>query len=464
MFKNQNTFGNNTQPIQHQDLNQAKDMKIDDVHVYTMAGDLEEIEHPELKKARMEEADAALKPANLTDQQKSSPFFSETSNLNQQPQQKTPSHSFLGSLFSPPTEKPKQIEVTEEPPKPKEPIKADLEQIELQKQKEITEQRIAEMKKAAEIERVANEKLATPTITEQKTVGIEKSTSETNNALPKKSPATAFAFLAIIFILLIIGAGTYYFISTRQIAPAPAPEVIPEKPAENIVIIPEIKKDPAFSVDKANYLILDIANLDKTQITEVFNKYAKSVKESEITMPVEFIIVDLQNNPVDFTTFATKTNLNLSANTLSNLAKNYSVFIFNDAGNLRMGLAIDFINKTKLTAALQKEEMTLAKDLTPIFLATDYKFSTEAFGKSEYKGLSIRYQNIVSPESLSIDYALTDKQLVFGTTKMTLRSIIDKLIPTTTTAVSEDTTKIDTTPTVTTTNTEQPVDNLSAKN
>jgi len=234
----------------------------------------------------------------------------------------------------------------------------------------------------------------------------------------KKTNSFATTFIAIITIILIAGAGVYYFNITRQSEVAitdPSPELI--------------SSELLFSTENSNYLSLDIDNLNKTQLQELLNNYAEKIRVSALTVPVEFIITDLQNNPITFTTFSQKIGITLSEDVLSNLAGPFSLFIFNDAGTMHFGLSIAIANDLALRNALLSEEPFLSNNLKGILLFNaDREFLTSAFTDTLYKETTIRYQNIISPEELSIDYALIGDQLLIGTTQRTMYSIIDKVL------------------------------------
>lgn len=242
----------------------------------------------------------------------------------------------------------------------------------------------------------------------------------------KQSNSFATTLITIVVIVLIAGAGFYYFNIIRQtkiVITEPVPEPIVPSPE------PIIPIEPKFFTTRPNYLSIDINNLTSVQIKELLNSYAEEVKIAELTAPAEFIITNLQNNPVDFTTFSQKIGVTLSKKVLTNLEPAFSLFIFNDAGNVRLGLAILTVNDTALKSALLSEEPLLAKNLEAILLFnTNHKFLTSAFEEVNYNGTIIRYQNIVSPEELSVDYALSNGQLLIGTTKNTMHAIVDKIV------------------------------------
>lgn len=229
---------------------------------------------------------------------------------------------------------------------------------------------------------------------------------------PKEPRATWGKIILIafsLFIFLSIGLGGYYFWVTQSESPSPATEKI-----------------PSFSTSNPNYLNIDIEKTDKEQIKALVNKYAKKMSDDGIATPVEFIVSDPENNPVDFSVFEEKMGLSLTPEIMSALDKNFSLFIYNDSGKPRLGLVIATQEGEKLRKALLQEEANLPRELQGIFLA-EYSLEEKIFKNSSYNGIGVRYLNLTSPEELSMDYTVSGNQFILGTTKMTLRSIIDYL-------------------------------------
>lgn len=254
---------------------------------------------------------------------------------------------------------------------------------------------------------------------------VQKASFILKEAPVKKTNHFATIFIAIIVIALTLGAGVYYFNITRQ------SEVAFIEPFLNLTQTNPLTtpQELIFSSEKPNYLPLDIDNLNSIQIQEILNTYAEKIRVATLTEPVEFIITDLQNNPIAFTLFLQKIGATLPENILSNLTATFSLFIFNDAGTMHFGLSIVTENKFALQEALILEEPSLSDDLRNILLFNaDREFLVSDFADTLYKETAIRYQNIISPEELSIDYALVDSQLLIGTTQHTMYSIIDKAL------------------------------------
>lgn len=226
----------------------------------------------------------------------------------------------------------------------------------------------------------------------------------------------------ITFVVLAIGIGSYYFWVMRT-----------SKVAENnSASLPEVPKEENLPnknlfADKPNYINADISD-SSLSLKEILDPYIQKVARMETKTPVEFIITDIESKNIKFQVFAEKAGIKLPQGIINLLEPDFGLFIYNDQGNIRIGLKVSAINSldtAPLSSEILKEEVNLTTDLEPIFLSLPYTLENKNFGQSNYKNIGIRYNNIISPTDLSIDYALYDGKWLVGTTKMTLRAMID---------------------------------------
>lgn len=254
----------------------------------------------------------------------------------------------------------------------------------------------------------------------------QQKTPEQGKALEKKhAPGLKKAFLiaAIIFIILALGAGGYYFWLTRInsqediIEKIPLPETQPES----------IETLPIFSLDKPNYLSLDIENANSQKIQTELKKYTGEVLKLNASGPIEFVITDAQNNPTSFQDFSKSLEITLPESVTTLLGSEFSLFLYADNGKARTGIAISTLNEEQLKINLAKEEGNLTKLFEPIYLGFQtLSEENKLFKTSLYENAEIRYFNIVPfNDELSFDYTTFNNQLIIGTSRMTLRTIID---------------------------------------
>ncbi|MDD5397050.1 MAG: hypothetical protein PHW24_03245 [Candidatus Moranbacteria bacterium] len=271
--------------------------------------------------------------------------------------------------------------------------------------------------------------------TSPKTNIVEITPEEDAFADNQKSPAFKLV-MAIIVILIasIVALGGYYFwISTHAAKPAPA--VVAPAPAENVVATPQPEPEPVttiapptekYSADKPNFMVLDLTMLSADDIKNSIGKVISELSEKNSSMPYEFTVVDANNNPIAFPIFATAIKLNLSPALLKTLSDDFSLFVYNDAGNMHLGASISIAKADLFKTEMSKQEKTLPVDLSPMFLQTKPEITTGLFKDGSYGTYKTRYLNLNTQGTLSIDYATINNNLFIGTSKMTLRSILDK--------------------------------------
>lgn len=250
--------------------------------------------------------------------------------------------------------------------------------------------------------------------------------------LPKKGLkwSKILIFSASLAAILALAAGGYYFWITR--APAPQPP-LPSDGANNqipnvppVIVEPQVQK---YSLDKPNYLPIDTEAASKS-IQDSIAETASEIQEENIAVPVEFVVVDKDNDPIDFSIFTIHAGMKLSG-AVENLDNAFSLFIYSDAGNPRLGLAIDLKDKQKAVSAMSVQEKTIVGDLGFLFLGNTPQKTGRSFKENFHNNNYIRYINIDPGDqgALSIDYAFAENKLIIATSKNAMWAILDKLSP-----------------------------------
>lgn len=251
----------------------------------------------------------------------------------------------------------------------------------------------------------------------------EKDIPQKQQQIKKETKWEKIIIIGIIcFSLLASGAGGYYYWISKQDS---SNEITDKNTTETPKPIEE--EAVSFSIEKPNYLPIDVDLSNETDIKETLKKYVKKVSASKTLAPVEFIVTDLKNNPVSFALFSSKLGINFSQDLLSSLnsEEKFSLFIYNDKENTRLGLAIDSKDDYKLKKSISQEEINIKNELEPLFLDVPYNSEINLFSSSSYNGTEIRYLNLISSNELTVDYTIFQNKLIIGTTKTTLRSIMD---------------------------------------
>ena len=374
MFGLNNSNANPKTNASSADLNQKDNFNIEDLPVHTMAEDLAQIKNPTSAKNIPPVQNKSTAPGeNLTEKQKTSPFLSPENSWNER--------SILSE--APGTTTP-QVKIT--------------------------------TPKSAPIE-------------------APKTTLPTKvDPINWKIVILFLISLVLVFALAFAGYSFWQKKAAQnneQPLPInPEPETSQELPIEEEITptIPEQPKAPSlsFSESSPNYLPLGANSEDKEKTKDLLAQYIQKVTTEGYTNPVEFIPTDEKNAPLTFSDFSVRFGLSLSPALTSNLGDTFSLFIYNDAVVSRVGLVIDSKDEKTLNQTLIQEEKNLADEISSLFFIDSYS-KDKPFYDNEYKNVKIRYQNIISPENLSVDYAIYKNKLLIGTTKMTMYALIDHL-------------------------------------
>lgn len=231
----------------------------------------------------------------------------------------------------------------------------------------------------------------------------------------------ALAFLAVSF-------GGYYFWLTRKPEPQPQPieKPVEPQPTPPVTVEPQTKK---YSIDNPNVLQIN-SNATAAEIKQVIIATGLELKaESPDAPPVEFVIRDEKNNPIDFSIFSILISLKLDY-ALNYLGDEFSLYLYPDNGNIRASIAIKTDDKNGAQKAMLANEKTLVNDASFLFLDSQPpKTDKLTFSDTSKNGYLIKYINLDTEltGSLSIDYVLTENRLIITTSKNSIFEIINRI-------------------------------------
>jgi hypothetical protein len=253
--------------------------------------------------------------------------------------------------------------------------------------------------------------------------GKEQYISDSNVTLePEKGSRLGLA-LAIAAVVLIFAGGGYYFWTTRglqnDIADKTPANNRPENPDENTV--PGV----LFATDKPNYLPVAPGSADPSGVRSLLSTTGQKVSSSGAGQAIEFFVTDEDNNSASFETFAQWSDVRLPEELLANLSGKFSLYMYNDKGSVRLGLALETSQPQAAKAVMQKNEIGLTSLLKPLFLEIVSLPESASFKDSTYKNNQVRYLNLDQAKAYSIDYAVTPTHVIIATSKDTGRAIID---------------------------------------
>ena len=184
-----------------------------------------------------------------------------------------------------------------------------------------------------------------------------------------------------------------------------------------------------YSVNLPNYLSIDTESQNSQQeIRAKLNTIAQNMQEDGLIGPFAFVVTDKNNNPVSFHIFAMSAGMDIPQDILSSLEENFELYAYNDELNgVRFGLAVDVKNVDSLRTAMKNNEKVLPKAFDIILRGNGSAIINAVFRDGSYGTYPIRYYNLDEEGNYSIDYTIANQKLLLGTTKETMRAIIDTL-------------------------------------
>jgi flagellar basal body-associated protein FliL len=262
----------------------------------------------------------------------------------------------------------------------------------------------------------------------------------------KKSMGIIMIILVIIFLLGAIGFAAYFFLFNKPSVPVIEDESnnnIEENqdastgmPQDNIddtdQIVIEVpdeteSQQQTYSTELPNYFSFDVeSSTSEADIATELTNIASNIQKQDIVEPISFIITDKNNNPVSFNVFAMSSGITLTQDILSALEENFEFYAYNDGANgVRFGFVIDVKDADALRTAITTNETTLPEAFDPFLNDMGSTAVNVVFADSAYKTHPIRYFNLNTTETYSVDYTINNLQWVVGTSKNTMRAILD---------------------------------------
>lgn len=253
---------------------------------------------------------------------------------------------------------------------------------------------------------------------------LKTETRSVNNE-PSAPKAKWHRILVITVVILTIAtftAGGYYYWITHK--GTEQNETVVNFQGEKPQIEVTEKK---FSDENPNVLTMDTETIKTADLQQLLVQKSNEVKEDGHDNPVEFIVNDLNNNPIAFSRFAIISGMKISTSVLDNMEESFSLYFYNDGGNMRLGIAISLKNKENAIQEMKDEEIVLADDFAPLFLGNEVMKEGIIFKDGNYNNYQIRYANLNLEGTISLDYSFVGLKLVIGTSKNTTRAVIDKI-------------------------------------
>lgn len=181
-----------------------------------------------------------------------------------------------------------------------------------------------------------------------------------------------------------------------------------------------------YAQNTPNYLSIDTETVTSQDIFAAIDGAGEKILKANEGGPVEFILTDKNNNPLAFSRVAYLANISLDADLLSALDEPFSIFLYQDNGKVYRGIVLTLGKSEEASTMIAKQEATLPNAFRQLLYRGIDIPQRISFKNGSYAGLTVRYANIDTAQNYSMDYALRNKQWYIGTSKNTLRALLDK--------------------------------------
>lgn len=233
---------------------------------------------------------------------------------------------------------------------------------------------------------------------------------------------------AVGILLVVIGGGVYFWKMNQSKAEIPSDlSNAPLNPNDNKPVEPETVPQKQYQSDQPNILSFDTETVTPAEIKAALLQAGQGIKKDGLTGAVEFIVRDQKLNPLALSRFAYLAKMELPSTLLEILDESFSVYIYIDQGRPRAVLLAYAKDQELLALELQKNEKALPAAIEPLFLdMTTAPKNNLVFRDGSYLERPVRFTNVDTALGLSVDYAVRGKQWIIGTSKDSLRSVLDK--------------------------------------
>lgn len=243
-----------------------------------------------------------------------------------------------------------------------------------------------------------------------------------NQPLPqKKSKGGLVLTLVVVLVVAAAGAGFYYYwFNIRSSSSGTSTSATPTAPTP-----PVASPAPAQSQNKnLRNLVVDTSQgptETKNAIQKFATDFSASASENDL---VEVKIIGKDGQPVGKKDFFSGVGVTVPDPVLMKLSEDYSLFARKEGDAVKLGFVFKTVTSSGLSDEMKNWEPTLPTDLAPLY-AGQAPTGAGPFNSSLYKNADIRYFNFSSPADTSLDYSVISNFLVIGSSKDTMRAILD---------------------------------------
>lgn len=236
----------------------------------------------------------------------------------------------------------------------------------------------------------------------------------------------------VVLILIIVSSAVYLFLrggDEPTMIPETQPEAVEQNPAPIQQESPSVPKD-VFSVGMPNYLQIDPES-DTATPDGIFKKLsdtADKVNAMGTSDPVEFLIRDMNNNPIAFSRFSYLAKLSVPEETLALIDESFSLYFVPDGGGIRFALSLQTKDADKLAASVSGKESSLPTWFGRLLYDPAIRVpAAVSFRSGTYGTIATKFAVVDEAKNYSFDYAFIGKQWVIGTSKDSFRAALGEI-------------------------------------
>ncbi len=243
----------------------------------------------------------------------------------------------------------------------------------------------------------------------------------------------ALILVSIVVLVLIAALSSAYFLLRGGDEPVAMPAVPPETIGQDAVPaqqeLPSAPKD-IFSVGMPNYLQIDPES-DTATPDGIFTKLADTavkVRAMGTSDPIEFLVRDMNNNPIAFSRFSYLAKLSVPEETLALIDESFSLYLVPDGGEIRFALSLQTKDAEKLAISVSSKESALPTWFGRLLYDPEVKIPASVpFRSGMYGTIATKFAAVDEARNYSFDYAFIGKKWVIGTSKESFRAALGKI-------------------------------------
>lgn len=235
------------------------------------------------------------------------------------------------------------------------------------------------------------------------------------------------SIVALLLFLAALGAGGYLWWQSARNSEGVSGVNVESPKMPETTIRSESPSQAKYLTAQPNILSFDTETVTAEQIKSALLQAGQAIQRDNLPGAVEFLVRDQKLNPLAFSRFAYLAKLSIPGELLGTLDEPFSLYITIDDGRPRAAILAYAKDTPAFEAELKKHEKNLAAALEPLFLdVTTAPKTNLTFRDSAHLERPIRFANVDASLGLSVDYAVRGRQWIIGTSKDSLRSVLDK--------------------------------------